>query len=46
MEISTDNLDKTMKELLGAQLNLEGLSIKKPNMEDLFLKLTGSLLRS
>ncbi len=46
MEISTDNLDKTMREVLGAQLNLEGLSIKKPNMEDLFLKLTGSSLRS
>ena len=46
LEISTNNLDKTMKDLLGTQLNLEGLSIKKPNLEDLFLKLTGTSLRS
>ena len=46
IEITTDNLDKTMRELLGTGLNLEGLSIKKPNLEDLFLKLTGTLLRS
>ena len=46
LEITTQNLDKTMKELLSSQLDLEGLSIKKPNLEDLFLKLTGSLLRS
>jgi len=46
IEITTRNLDKTMKDLLGSQLNLEGLSIKKPNLEDLFLKLTGSSLRS
>jgi ABC-2 type transport system ATP-binding protein len=46
LEITTKNLDKTMKELLASQLNLEGLSIKKPNLEDLFLKLTGTLLRS
>ena len=35
-----------MRELLNTGLNLEGLSIKKPNLEDLFLKLTGTLLRS
>jgi len=46
LEITTDNLDRTMRELLGSGLNLEGLSIKKPNLEDLFLKLTGTLLRS
>lgn len=46
LEITTQNLDKTMKELLSSQLDLEGLSIKKPNLEDLFLKLTGTLLRS
>ncbi|MBF9015005.1 MULTISPECIES: ABC transporter ATP-binding protein [unclassified Oceanispirochaeta] len=46
LEITTQNLDKTMRELLASQLNLEGLSIKKPNLEDLFLKLTGTLLRS
>ena len=46
LEISTNNLDSTMKDLLGTQLNLEGLTIKKPNLEDLFLKLTGTNLRS
>ncbi len=46
LEITTNNLDRTMRDLLSSQLNLEGLSIKKPNMEDLFLKLTGSSLRS
>lgn len=46
LEITTRNLDKTMKELLQSELNLEGLSIKKPNLEDLFLKLTGTSLRS
>jgi ABC-2 type transport system ATP-binding protein len=46
LEITTDNLDHTMRELLNSGLNLEGLSIKKPNLEDLFLKLTGTLLRS
>jgi ABC-2 type transport system ATP-binding protein len=27
-------------------VNLEGLSIHKPNLEDLFIKLTGSSLRT
>ena len=45
-EISTDNLDSTMKQLLATGINLEGLSIKKPNLEDLFLKLTGNTLRT
>ncbi len=46
IEISTNNLDITMKSLLDTGINLEGLSIKKPNLEDLFLKLTGSSLRT
>ncbi|MBI9106463.1 MAG: ABC transporter ATP-binding protein [Spirochaetales bacterium] len=46
LEITTRNLDTTMKKLLRTDLNLEGLTIKKPNLEDLFLKLTGSTLRS
>jgi ABC-2 type transport system ATP-binding protein len=46
LEITTKNLDKTMKDLLGTELNLEGLTIKKPNLDDLFLKLTGTSLRS
>ncbi len=46
LEITTNNLDRTMKELLEAKVNLEGLIIKKPNLDDLFLKLTGASLRS
>jgi ABC-2 type transport system ATP-binding protein len=46
LEITTDNLDRTMHELLDSQLNLEGLSIKKPTLDDLFLKLTGASLRA
>lgn len=44
-ELSTSNLDRAMKDLLAARVNLEGLSIHKPNLEDLFIKLTGSSLR-
>ncbi len=46
MELVTSNLDETMKALLAEQTNLDGLSIHKPNLEDLFIKLTGSSLRS
>jgi ABC-2 type transport system ATP-binding protein len=44
-EIQSANLDLTLKELLGRGVNLEGLSIHKPDLEDLFIKLTGSSLR-
>ncbi|WP_028975198.1 ABC transporter ATP-binding protein [Spirochaeta cellobiosiphila] len=46
VEIISNNLDETMKQLLGLNVNLEGLSIHKPNLEDLFIKLTGSSLRT
>ena len=45
-EIDTVALDATMKRLLEANLSLDGLSIHKPDLEDLFIKLTGSSLRS
>jgi ABC-2 type transport system ATP-binding protein len=45
MEIVSGNLDETIRELLSEQTNLEELSIHKPNLEDLFIKLTGSSLR-
>jgi ABC-2 type transport system ATP-binding protein len=45
-ELVTDNLDTAMKDLLAARLNLHGLSIHKPDLEDLFIKLTGSSLRA
>jgi ABC-2 type transport system ATP-binding protein len=46
LELQTSNLDKSLKKLLEAHVNLEGLSIHKPNLEDLFIKLTGSSLRN
>ncbi|WP_455381289.1 AAA family ATPase, partial [Salinispira pacifica] len=46
LRVVSSNLDTTMKELLDAQLDLTGLSIHKPDLEDLFIKLTGSSLRS
>ena len=46
LEIQSTNLGDTMRELLAAGVNLEGLSIHKPDLEDLFIELTGSSLRS
>ena len=46
LEIQSENLDGTMRELLAAGINLEGLSIHKPDLEDLFIELTGSSLRA
>ena len=45
-ETQSTNLDLTMREFLASGINLEGLSIHKPDLEDLFIKLTGSSLRS
>jgi len=35
-----------MKQLLAEGADLTGLSIHKPDLEDLFIKLTGSTLRT
>ena len=45
-EIQAENLDETMKQLLTEGADLTGLSIHKPDLEDLFIKLTGSSLRA
>ncbi len=46
LEIQSTNLDDTMRELLAGGINLEGLSIHKPDLEDLFIELTGASLRN
>lgn len=46
LEILTPHLDKTIKALLEANIVIDGLNIHKPNLEDLFIKLTGSSLRT
>jgi ABC-2 type transport system ATP-binding protein len=45
-EIQASNLDETMKQLLAEGADLTGLSIHKPDLEDLFIQLTGSSLRT
>ena len=46
IQIQSENVDETVNQLLRNGYSLNGLSIHKPNLEDLFLKLTGSRLRS
>ena len=46
IEIVSDNLDRTVKELLETHSDLDGLNIHRPDLEDLFIKLTGSSLRA
>lgn len=45
VEILSDRIDQSIRTLLDADMNLDGLSVHKPDLEDLFLKLTGSSLR-
>ena len=45
VEITTDNLEATLRTLLDARVPLTNLRIRPANLEDLFLKLTGSELR-
>jgi ABC-2 type transport system ATP-binding protein len=46
IEISTDDLEATLRALLAAQVSLTHLRIRPANLEDLFLELTGTELRS
>ncbi len=46
IEIQTNNLEDTLKKLINGGYQTDGLSIHKPDLEDLFIKLTGSSLRS
>lgn len=45
VEILTTHTDSTIKQLLDHQVLLDDLQIRKPNLEDLFIKLTGHQLR-
>ena len=44
-EIATDAVDETIQWLIAQKISLQGLQVKRPNLEDLFLKLTGHALR-
>jgi hypothetical protein len=46
VEITTDDLETTLRVLLDAQVPLTNLRIRPPNLEDLFLELTGKELRT
>ena len=46
IEITTDALDATLRALLAADVPLRNLRIRPPNLEDLFLELTGRELRA
>ena len=46
IEITTDDLDGTLRTLMDAHVPLTNLRIRPPNLEDLFLELTGKELRA
>jgi ABC-2 type transport system ATP-binding protein len=46
VEITTDDLDGTLRTLMDARVPLTDLRIRPPNLEDLFLELTGKDLRA
>ena len=46
VEITTDDLEATLRTLLAAQVPLTNLRIRPANLEDLFLELTGRELRA
>ncbi len=46
VEIATEDLDTTLRTLIDAHVPLQNLRIRPPNLEDLFLELTGKELRT
>ncbi len=45
VELLTNNIDLTIKQLLENNISLNELQVRSPNLEDLFIKLTGHQLR-
>ncbi|WP_108126061.1 ABC transporter ATP-binding protein [Saccharospirillum mangrovi] len=45
IDIQTTAVDETVRQLSAAGVPLDGLKVSSPNLEDLFLKLTGHALR-
>jgi len=45
IEISTQNVEKTLTFLIENKISMQGLHVKSANLDDLFLKLTGHSLR-
>ena len=42
--IQSENVEKTLTNLMASNISLEGLQVKSANLDDLFLKLTGHAL--
>jgi len=45
VEITTNQVEKTLAKLMQERISLDGLHVKSANLDDLFLKLTGHSLR-
>jgi ABC-2 type transport system ATP-binding protein len=45
VEIATQDVENTLRTLIDARVPLKNLRIRPPNLEDLFLELTGKELR-
>ena len=45
VEIFSTDIDTSIKQLLDKKISLDGLQVRSPNLEDLFIKLTGHQLR-
>ena len=46
LELATHTVNETLRRLLDADADLSGLRVRTPTLEDLFLELTGTSLRS
>jgi ABC-2 type transport system ATP-binding protein len=46
LQVSTKKLDLVLRALSQGEIPLEGLHVRQPNLEDLFIALTGKALRS
>ena len=46
IEIETDDVNTSLQELAARTSGLNGMKIRQPNLEDLFLDLTGHSLRA
>ena len=45
LEISTTSVEATLQQLIAQQVDLSTLRVRNPTLEDLFIKLTGHMLR-
>jgi len=46
LDMPTDQVDKKIRNLLKNKIDLDGMQVRSPDLEDLFIKLTGHQLRA